>query len=162
MPPRCPVPAEQQPINEYQNMRDSWFYSWGGRNLRGYVKPIIVTWSLSWLLAGPLAAASFTPAKQPVAFLLSAAMGALGLPLLMLIQLYTGWSHVGGRLRQQAVPYEESGWYDGQIWQKPDDVVNRDRLIVDYQITPILRRIRKTFGILAGLLALGLITWQFI
>ena len=161
-PSRCPVPAEQQPINEYQDMRESWFYSWGGRDRRGYLKPVIVLWCLGWVISGPMAAASFVPEKQPALFLLSAAMGAAVPLLLVLAQLYIGWSHVGGRLRQQAVPYEESGWYDGQIWVKPEDVFNRDRLIVDYQINPILQRIQKTFGVISGLLAAGLIAWQFL
>lgn len=159
---RCPVPVEQQPINEYQDMRESWYYSWGSRDLAGYLKPIVVLWLLSWLFAGPTAAASFHPAKEPLLFGLSAAMGAFTLPLLALIQLYIGWVHVGGRLRQPSVPYEESGWYDGQIWQKPEDIVSRDRLIVDYQVKPILQRIQKTFGAIAGLLAAGLILWQIV
>ncbi|HEY9736612.1 MAG TPA: CGLD27 family protein [Trichocoleus sp.] len=159
---RCPVPVEQQPINEYQDVRESWFYSWGSRDLGGYLKPVVILWLLSWSFAGPIAAASFAPAKHPALFCLSAAMGAFTLPILALVQLYIGWFHVAGRLRQQSVPYEESGWYDGQVWVKPEDVVSRDRLIVDYQVKPILRRIQKTFGAIAGLLAAGLIVWQFV
>jgi hypothetical protein len=159
---RCPVPIEQQPINEYQDVRESWFYSWAGRDLAGFLKPVIGLWLLSWAFAGPIAAASFHPAKQPLLFCLSGMMGAFSLPILALVQLYIGWSHVGGRLRQQAVPYEESGWYDGQVWVKPEDVVSRDRLIVDYQVKPILRRIQKTFGVIAGLLAVSLVLWQFV
>jgi hypothetical protein len=151
-PSRCPVPPEQVPINEYQNMRDSWFYSWGSRTLQGYVKPLVVLWCLSWVVTGPMAAASFAPAKAPLPFGFWAATGALILPTLALAQLYTGWCHVGRRLGQAAVPYEESGWYDGQVWTKPEDVLNRDRLLRDYQVQPILRRIQKTFGILLGAL----------
>lgn len=159
---RCPVPVEQQPINEYQDVRESWFYSWGGRNLAGYLKPLAILWLLSWIFAGPIAATSFAPARYPLLFSLSATMGAFSLPILALAQLYIGWCHVAGRLRQSAVPYEESGWYDGQVWVKPEEVVSRDRLIVDYQVKPILRRIQKTFGVIAGILALGLVMWQFV
>ncbi|MGB3203323.1 MAG: CGLD27 family protein [Nodosilinea sp.] len=162
MPQRCPVPAEQQPINEYQDVRDSWFYGWGSRDLTGYLKPVVVLWVVGWAVAGPLAAASFIPAKHPISFGLSAAMGALVLPMLALLQLYVGWAHVGGRLRQTTVPYEESGWYDGQLWVKPEDVSNRDRLIVDYEVQPVLRRIRHTLGVIALLFALGLITWPLL
>ena len=159
---RCPVPTEQQPINEYQDMRESWFYSWGGRTLSGYLTPLVVLWITSWMIAGPVAAASFAPGKHPLPFLRSAGLGALALPVLTLMQLYTGWLHVGRRLQRKAVPYEESGWYDGEIWIKPDEILNRDRLIADYQVTPILRRIQRTIGLIAGLLALGLISWQFV
>lgn len=159
---RCPVPFEQQPINEYQDMRESWFYSWGACDLRGYINPILVLWSLSWILVGPVASASFAPTKYPAQFGLSAAAGALFIPTLALLQLYLGWSYVSDRLRKPTVPYEESGWYDGQVWLKPDEVLNRDRLIVDYQIKPIIRRIQKTFGALAVLLVTGAIAWQFV
>ncbi|MBD1872553.1 CGLD27 family protein [Nodosilinea sp. FACHB-131] len=159
---RCPVPAEQQPINEYQDVRESWFYGWGSRDLAGYLKPVAVLWLVGWVVAGPIAAASFAPAKHPLSFSLSGALGALVLPVLALLQLYVGWAHVGGRLRQTTVPYEESGWYDGQLWVKPEEVSNRDRLIVDYEVQPVLQRIRRTLGVMALLLALGLIAWPLV
>ncbi|MBW4458854.1 MAG: CGLD27 family protein [Nodosilinea sp. WJT8-NPBG4] len=159
---RCPVPAEQQPINEYQDVRESWFYGWGSRDLAGYLKPVVILWVVGWIVAGPMAAASFAPAKHPISFSLSGALGALVLPVLALIQLYVGWAHVGGRLRQTTVPYEESGWYDGQLWVKPEEVSNRDRLIVDYEVQPVLQRIRRTLGVMALLLALGLIAWPLV
>jgi Conserved in the green lineage and diatoms 27 len=162
MPQRCPVPAEQQPINEYQDVRESWFYGWGSRDLADYLKPVVILWLVGWIVAGPMAAASFAPAKHPLCFSLSGALGALVLPVLALIQLYVGWAHVGGRLRQTTVPYEESGWYDGQLWVKPEEVSNRDRLIVDYEVQPVLQRIRRTLGVMALLLALGLIVWPLV
>ena len=30
---------------------------------------------------------------------------------------------------EATVPYEESGWYDGQIWIKPPEILLQDRLI---------------------------------
>lgn len=33
-----------------------------------------------------------------------------------------GWSYVGDRLLSAVIPYEESGWYDGQMWVKPPEV----------------------------------------
>ncbi|ESA35070.1 protein ycf36 [Leptolyngbya sp. Heron Island J] len=158
--PRCPVPVEQLPIREYEEMRESWFYSWGARDLRGYTVPVLVVWGLSWLVSGPIAAASYAPTEVLNKFLISAALGALVVPALTLLQLYVGWSHVGQRLQIKDLPYEESGWYDGQIWTKPDDIFNRDRLIVDYQVRPILNRLRKTFGIMAGCLVLGMFGWS--
>ncbi|NEP62567.1 MAG: CGLD27 family protein [Symploca sp. SIO2G7] len=159
---RCPVPAEQLPIREYEEMRESWFYSWVARDLRGYLLPMLVVWGLSWLISGPIAAASFAPAQFLDKFLLSASLGAFVIPILTLLQLYVGWSHVGHRLRIRDLPYEESGWYDGQIWTKPDDVFNRDRLIVDYQVKPILSRLHRTFGVIAGVFAVGFLGWSLL
>lgn len=159
---RCPVPIDQIPIKQYESMSESWFYSWVGRSLRQYVTPIVCLWLLSWVVIGPMSAASFAPAKMTPQFVISASLGALLLPTLALVQIYTGWYHVCDRLAQQAVPYEESGWYDGQTWQKPEEVYNRDCLVADYQIKPILHRLQKTFAIICGTIAFGLVTWQFI
>ncbi|XGB44098.1 MAG: CGLD27 family protein [Nodosilinea sp. LVE1205-7] len=155
----CPVPAEQQPINEYQDVRQSWFYGWGGRDLVAYLRPLVGLWCLSWVVVGPMVGASFFPSRQPLLFTLTAALGALILPTLALLQLYVGWAHVAGRLRQATVPYEESGWYDGQLWVKPEEICNRDRLIVDYEVKPVLQRIRYTLGIIVILFILGLLVW---
>ena len=159
---RCPVPVDQIPIKEYESMSESWFYSWGSRDLKGYLVPIVSLWTLSWLVVGPMAAVSFGPSKLLPQFVISASLGALLLPTLALVQLYVGWQHVCDRLSQSAVPYEESGWYDGQIWEKPDDVMNRDRLIADYQVKPLMLRLQKTFAVILGIVSFSLVTWQFI
>ncbi|MEB3174634.1 MAG: CGLD27 family protein, partial [Cyanobacteriota bacterium] len=49
----------------------------------------------------------------------------------------------------------ESGWYDGQTWPKPPEVLVRDRLIVQYQVSPILRRLGVTLGGIFALLTLA-------
>jgi hypothetical protein len=72
----CPVPTEQQPINEYQELKDSWFFSWVTLDLRSYIMKLAWVWGWSWLVAGPLAAASFAPKKYFVQFILCGAAGA--------------------------------------------------------------------------------------
>lgn len=160
--PVCPVPTEQQPINEYQQLRESWFFRWATLEPGAYLKPIVVVWSLSWMVSGPVAATSFSPVKHPAQFLLFGAAGALVLPTLALLQLYLGWVYVRNRLSQPVVPYEESGWYDGQVWTKPEEVLQRDRLIVTYQIQSMLNRLKWTFGMIGLLLLVGGVIWQFL
>jgi len=155
----CPVPTEQQPLNEYEALKESWFYGIASKDLRGYITPMSVLWGLSWILTEPIAATSFSPYHAPLQFWLSAAAGALITPILLLIQLLVGWSYIRNRLSNATVSYEESGWYDGQTWIKPEEVLSRDRLIVSYQIEPILKRLKVTFGTLASCLlaaALGI------
>lgn len=159
---RCPVPLDQIPIKEYESMSESWFYSWGARSLWGYLVPIIALWLFSWLVVGPMAAVSFAPARLLPQFIISGSLGALMLPSLALVQMYVGWRHVCDRLLQPAVPYEESGWYDGQIWDKPEEVVTRDCLIANYQVKPLMLRIQKTFAAILGIISFSLVTWQFI
>jgi hypothetical protein len=72
-----------------------------------------------------------------------------------------GWSYVYDRLVSSTIFYEESGWYDGQNWTKPKEILTRDRLIVTYQIQPILQRLQRTFGLLVVLLIAVGCVWNF-
>lgn len=158
----CPVPPEQRPINEYQDLKESWYFRWATLELRGYLTPIVWIWMLSWIVVGPVSAVSFPPGKQLGHFLLSGTIGASLLPLLALLRLYLGWTYVQNRLLSQTVFYEESGWYDGQTWTKPPEVLTQDQLIVTYQIKPILQRMRRTFGIVAVLAIVTGLLWQVV
>lgn len=158
----CPVPTEQQPINEFQELQESWFFRWGTLAQGGYMMKLACVWGVSWLIAGPLAAASFAPSRYTVKFLLCGAAGAGVFLALILLRLYLGWSYVRDRLLKETIFYEESGWYDGQTWTKPPEILTRDRLIVSYQLQPILKRLKRTFGILILLVFGGTLIWNFL
>lgn len=158
----CPVPYEQQPLNEYYELKSSGFFRSCTLALREYVTKLAWIWSGSWLVAGPVAAASFAPHKFTAQFILCGAAGASVVVVLALVRLYLGWSYVCKRLVSPTIFYEESGWYDGQTWAKPKEVLTRDRLIVTYQIQPILKRLERTFGGLALLLVAGGVVWNFL
>ncbi|AFY33943.1 CGLD27 family protein [Calothrix sp. PCC 7507] len=158
----CPVPTEQQPLNEYEELKISWLFRDCTSNRRSYITRIAWIWGLSWLVAGPVAAASFPPHKYIGQFILCSAAGASIGVVLVLVRLYLGWFYVGDRLSSPTVFYEESGWYDGQTWTKPKELLNRDRLIVSYEIKPILRRLQFTFAGLAGMFIIGTIVWHLI
>ncbi len=156
----CPVPIDQQPLNEYEELKTSWLFCDCILNWRDYIMKMLWIWGLSWLVAGPVAAASFPPHKQLVHFILSGAAGASLGVVLVLVRLFLGWNYVRDRLYSPTVFYEESGWYDGQTWTKPEEVIMRDRLIVTYEIKPILQRLQFTFAGLAGMFVIGTIVWQ--
>lgn len=158
--PVCPVPAEQQPLNEYQELQDSWFFRWATLQGAGYWKPIVILWGVGLIVSAPVAVVSFPMAKHPIQFALSAAAGAVIMPTLALVRLYLGWMYVRDRLSQAEIFYEESGWYDGQVWTKPEEVLQRDRLIVSYEIQSLLKRLTQTFGALALLLLSSGILWM--
>jgi hypothetical protein len=121
---RCPVPVEQQPLNQYEDLRDSWFYGWGHRPWGAYLRPLLWLWLLSWVVTGPMAAASLAPVAIPGLWpecragrsdFTDPGPGAA----------LRGLGPCGGRLGQPTVPYEESGWYDGQLWVKPEEICRR-------------------------------------
>jgi hypothetical protein len=114
---------------------------------------------LGALLIAPIAAASFSPMKKPVFFALASGLGAMLLLALVLSRILLGWYYIRDRLQSDKVIYEESGWYDGQVWEKPPEVLTRDRLIVAYQVNPILQRLKKTAFLLVGLISLDGLIW---
>lgn len=155
----CPVPEEQRPINEYQDLKESWFFRWATLDRVAYLKPVFILWLINWLVSAPVAAVSFPPAKHLPQFILFAAAGAFVIPGLALLRLYLGWAYVQRRLLDPAIFYEESGWYDGQMWEKPPEVLAQDRLVVSYQVQPILERLKKTFVAIGVSFAIGLFLW---
>ena len=155
----CPVPLEQQPLNEYRELSESWFFRWGTLPLSIYLRKIGWVWLWAWAIAGPVAAASFSPARHPVQFGLMGAGGATLLLALVLIRLYLGWAYIRSRLASSTVFYEESGWYDGQTWDKPIEVQAQDRLVVTYQVQPVLRRLQQTLTIMALSVLGGGVIW---
>jgi hypothetical protein len=156
------VPQEQQPLNEYQELKESWFFRWAILDLPDYIRKLGWCWFWSWAISGPVAAASFAPTKHPLQFFLVSAAGAGLFLCLALVRLYLGWTYIHSRLSNATVFYEESGWYDGQVWHKPLEVHMRDRLVSTYQVQPILKRLQKTFAILALFLLLGSLTWTIL
>jgi len=140
----CPVPHEQLPVNEYEQLKNAWFFKWGSLDKISYLKKLTWIWAWGWLIAGPIAAASFSPEKKPLLFAIAGAGGSSIFVLLAAVQLYLAWYYVNTRLNQETIFYEESGWYDGQTWEKPTEVAARDRLIATHQVNPIIKRLQKT------------------
>ncbi len=155
----CPVPLEQQPVNEYEALKESWFFRWATLESTLFLRKVAVIWSIGWLITSPIAAASFSPSQAVLPFILFSNLGGGLVLALILMQLFFGWHYVSDRLKKETIFYEESGWYDGQTWPKPPEMLTRDRLIVSYQINPILGRLTRTTGMLALLMAGDSMVW---
>jgi hypothetical protein len=158
----CPVPSEQQPIREYEALKESWFFGLEqprGQTLRPYRRKLLWSGFWGWLLAMPIALASFPWQKFPLRFCLASSLGGILAAALVLLRLYLGWYYIRDRLNAEQVVYEESGWYDGQVWDKPPEVLGRDRLIATYQVTPILRQLGQSALILGSVLAVNSLCW---
>ena len=59
------------------------------------------------------------------------------------------------RLLAECVDYEESGWYDGQTWEKPLSWRERDLLVARHEVRPILSRLARAMALSAGLMLGG-------
>ena len=151
----CPVPAEQQPLRQYEELTASWFFRWPSTSFAALSRRL----AQGWLLLLPitlLVASGSIPLRHDMPRLFAAgAVSALVLPLLLLVRQWLGWTYVHRRLMRERITYEESGWYDGQEWEKPLEWREKDLLIAQHQVRPVLGRLLRAIGVLAALLLWG-------
>eukprot|EP00793_Prasinoderma_coloniale_P005932 PRCOL_00004406-RA len=146
------VPKDQRPINEYRDLKEGFMFSWAQLPVDAYLKRFGLIWCVGAaasfvLLAAPIAAASFDPVEKPSEFFLCGLAGSSLLPSALLLRVYLGWAYVGKRLLSAKVYYEETGWYDGQTFVKPPEVLARDRLMGTYEVKPVLAKLRRSLAV---------------
>ena len=83
------------------------------------------------------------------------------MPLLLSIRLYLGWNHIFKRLTSEKVEYEESGWYDGQIWFKPTGLKEKESLIASLEVKPILKNLIQMLSIILVFVLTGILVFQY-
>mmetsp|Transcript_45259 Transcript_45259/g.75507 ORF Transcript_45259/g.75507 Transcript_45259/m.75507 type:complete len:321 (+) Transcript_45259:101-1063(+) len=150
------VPFDQRPVNELKNLQTASLYSWGELTDGEYFRKLLGLWiGFFVLIAGPISAQTYPYETQPLQFALAGGCGALVPVVFCTLRIYLGWSYVGDRLLSAVVEYEETGWYDGQIWVKSPEVLSRDRLLGSYKVKPILGRAKNTMLSCAAVLALS-------
>ena len=101
----CPVPLEQQPINEYQNLSTSFSFSWASADLVEYSSRLFVTGASFALFIGlPVAwFGAVGPDSEPIKRVLAAVSSGLLVVSLAVLRMYLGWAYVGNRLLSATV-----------------------------------------------------------
>jgi hypothetical protein len=150
----CPVPPEQRPLQEYEQLLASWFFAWPSQNLAGLLRPLATSWLLLLPVTVLVASGSWVLRHHPAQLVLAGMVAAVALPILLLVRQWLGWTYVHRRLVSERVEYEESGWYDGQVWEKPLAWRQQDLLVAQHQVQPVLRRLQQGAA-LAVILALA-------
>ena len=115
---KCPVPREQQPTNEFIELSKSKIFSWP-KTKKTLIIILIKFWVGAFFLFLAISSGSVYFKTFLLRYILLSFFSSLSIPLLISIRLYLGWNHVFKRLNSESVEYEESGWYDGQVWIKP-------------------------------------------
>tara|TARA_Y100001968_G_scaffold124132_1_gene113136 strand:- start:630 stop:1127 length:498 start_codon:yes stop_codon:yes gene_type:complete len=139
----CPVPLSQIPLEEFKQLCKSWFFRWGINNANTLYKNLIISWFIILPFILIIETGSFTLKTHPTRLVLLGLIFGLILPLVILIRLFLGWNYIFKRLMAEKIEYEESGWYDGQVWEKPIDWREKDILVAQYEVKPIITKISK-------------------
>nr|YP_010198018.1 hypothetical protein LK227_pgp084 [Gracilaria multipartita]UAD86434.1 hypothetical protein [Gracilaria multipartita] len=149
----CPVPFDQQPLNEYFALKASWFFSLCTLPLNQYLTKVFTIFVFIFLVSTFLMLyiiSSYTISQ----IMISNIFIATFIFLLIFIRLYLAWSYVIKRLISATIFYEESGWYDGQLWIKSPEVLTQDRLVGLYEVMPFL--FRAKYGLIVSIALLFL------
>ena len=157
---KCPVPKEQQPTNEYIELSKSIIFSWP-KTKKSLILVLIKFWAVTFVLFLVISSGSIYFKTSTLKYILLSLFSSLSIPTLILIRLYLGWNHVFKRLTSERVEYEESGWYDGQVWIKPLVLREKESLIASVEVKPILKNLIQIFSIILALTLSGILLFQY-
>jgi len=157
---KCPVPIEQQPTNEFIELSKSNIFSWP-KTKKSLVLVLIKFWIGTFLLFLVISSGSVYFKTSILKYILLSFFSSLSIPLLISIRLYLGWNHIFNRLISEKVEYEESGWYDGQVWEKPLVLKEKESLIASIEVKPILKNLIQIFSIISVIALSGILIFQY-
>ena len=157
---KCPVPREQQPTNEFIELSKSKIFSWP-KTKKSLILILIKFWVGAFVLFLVISSGSVYFKTSLLKYVLLSFFSSLSVPLLLSIRLYLGWKHVFKRLTSARVEYEESGWYDGPVGEKPLVLREKEILIASIEVKPILRNLIQILSIISVLALSGILFFQY-
>ena len=155
-----PVPINQRPTNEFIELSKSKIFSWP-KSKKSFSLILLKFWLGTFLLFIVISSGSVYFENYTSKYILLSFFCSLSLPFLLCIRLYLGWNHIFKRLTSEKVEYEESGWYDGQIWIKPLNLKEKESLIASQEVKPILKNLVQVSAIILTFLLSGILFFQY-
>ena len=144
----CPVPQDQRPLNEFNSIRNSWLISWPLLEKSVFYRKLIFSWIITTPISLIISYGSNYLKNNIFDLVIISLTGSLILPMFLLFRQWLSWIYIYKRLNSEIIEYEESGWYDGQIWEKPLEWRAKDLLIAQHQVKPILTHLGKVIILL--------------
>ena len=157
---KCPVPREQQPTNEFIELSKSVIFSWP-KTKKSLIRVLIRFWLGAFVIFIIISTGSIYFKSSTLKYIFLSFFSSLSIPLLISIRLYLGWNHIFKRLTSEKVVYEESGWYDAQVWMKPLVLKEKESLIASIEVKPILKNLIQIFSIISVLELSGILLFQY-
>ena len=153
----CPVPPDQRPLNEFNSIRNSWIISWPFLEKSIFYRKLILSWFFITPISFTISYGSDYLKNNIVELAFVSLTASIVLPILLLTRQWLSWIYIYKRLNSETIEYEESGWYDGQIWEKPIEWRAKDLLIAQHQIKPILNHLETIILLLLSFILLSLL-----
>ena len=159
-PSNCPVPKNQQPTNEFIELSKSKIFSWP-KSKKSFLFILLKFWLGTFIFFIIISSGSVYFETATLKYVLLSFFCSLSLPFLLSIRLYLGWNHIFKRLNSEKVEYEESGWYDGQIWTKPVNLKEKESLIASLEVKPILKNLIQILSLIIIFSLIGILLFQY-
>ena len=153
----CPVPLDQRPLNEFNSIRNSWIISWPFLEKSIFYRKLILSWFFITPISFTISYGSDYLRNNIFELSFVSLTASIVLPILLLTRQWLSWVYIYKRLNSETIEYEESGWYDGQIWEKPIEWRAKDLLIAQHQIKPILNHLEMIILLLLSVILLSLL-----
>ena len=151
----CPVPLNQRPLNEFNSIRNSWIISWPFLERNIFYRKLTFSWLFITPVSLTISYGSDYLKNNIFELIFVSLTASLAFPILLLIRQWLSWIYIYKRLNSETIEYEESGWYDGQTWEKPIDWRAKDLLIAQYQIKPVLNHLEVIIILLISVIILS-------
>ena len=155
----CPVPKDQQPTNEFIELSKSKIFTLP-KSKKSFSFILLKFWMGTFFIFVVISSGSAYFETSTLRYILLSFFSSLSLPFLFSIRLYLGWNHIFKRLTSEKVEYEESGWYDGQIWIKPIKLKEKESLIASLEVKPILKNLIQILSIIIIVALIGILLFQ--
>ena len=156
----CPVPKDQQPTNEFIELSKSKIFTWP-KSKKSFSFILLKFWIGTFFIFVVISSGSAYFETSTLRYILLSFFSSLSLPFLFSIRLYLGWNHIFKRLTSEKVEYEESGWYDGQIWIKPVNLKEKESLIALLEVKPILKNLIQILSLIMIFALSGILLFQY-
>ena len=148
----CPVPQNQRPLNEFNNISNSWIISWPLQQKSIFYRKLIFSWIIITPISLIISYGSDYLKNNIFDLFLTSSVASLIFPILLLSRQWLSWIYIYRRLNSENIEYEESGWYDGQVWEKPIDWRAKDLLIAQYQVKPVINHLKVIIVLLISVI----------
>jgi len=136
----CPVPDDQKPINEYIQLKENNFSKLIFSSNKSYFSKLILDFFFFFVLSTLI---SFL-LKLNYNLILFNTFFSINILISIFLINFLRWSQLLNKFRNSRLFYEEGSWYDGQIWEKPLELIKNDKLLSIQKIEPLINRITKT------------------
>lgn len=163
------VPTCMQPANEWQDLKETFFYDWPLLETPQFAMKIGICFGFWFLVSLPIASETWSQDSEIAPRIIASVLGGAIPSLFLVLRLLFGVKLVADRLEQDAVYFESDerrpttavdlqrmGYRNqGATWIKPNEIAARDKLIKQFEVTPVQARLNKATLFLVALIAIS-------